>query len=51
MVFYDQQILAGLSKVPTPNCPGTMIVTGKSQAVFTGPNQGDVIMAASEYGI
>lgn len=50
MEYFDRQILAGLSKVPAPNCPGSLIVTGNSQAVFTSPNPGDNIMAACEYG-
>ncbi len=30
-----KEVLRGLDRVPTPNCPGTIIVTGKSQAILT----------------
>lgn len=50
MNYFDQQILAGLTKVPTPTHPGTLIVTGDAQPVFTGNNPGDTIMAACLYG-
>ena len=36
MLYYDQEILNGLNQVPTPNSPGSLIVTGDSQAVLTG---------------
>ena len=49
--FYDQEILNGLAKVPTPRYPGTLIVTGSiSQPVLTGKKSGEVIVAASKYG-
>ena len=50
MSYFDQQILAGLTKVPTPNSPGRLIVTGDAQSVFTGNNPGESIMAACQYG-
>lgn len=50
MTFYDRQILSGLEKVPTPNSPGTLVVTGNAQAVFSPYNPGDTTMAACEYG-
>lgn len=50
MAYYDQQILSGLSKVPTPNSPGSLIVTGNAQAVLTYPNPGNTVMAACELG-
>ena len=36
MLFYDQEILNGLDQVPTPSSPGSLIITGDSQAVLTG---------------
>lgn len=48
--FYYQTILEGLSKVPTPNNPGKLVVTGKSQAILTGSNSNDVLLAGYEYG-
>ncbi len=30
-----KEVLRGLDRVPSPNCPGTIIVTGKSQAILT----------------
>lgn len=50
MAYYDQQILSGLTKVPTPNSPGSLIVTGNAQAVLTYPNPGNTVMAACELG-
>ena len=48
--YFDQQILAGLKKIPTTGYPGTLIVTGDAQPVFTAPNSGDTFLAACEYG-
>lgn len=50
MAYFDRQILAGLNKVPTPNSPGTLIVTGDAQAVYATPRPGDIIMAAAQRG-
>ncbi|CAF1006076.1 unnamed protein product [Brachionus calyciflorus] len=49
MKYYYQEIFNGLKKVPTPNYPGNMIIAGESQAVLTGENPGDVIIAAHCY--
>ena len=35
-LYIDQEILRGITKVPTPTTPGSVVVTGTSQAVFTG---------------
>ena len=35
-LYYDREILNGLTKVPVPNVPGSMIVTSNAQAIFTG---------------
>jgi hypothetical protein len=35
-LYIDREILKGLKKIPTPTTPGSIVVTGKSQAVFTG---------------
>lgn len=48
--FYYETILTGLSKVPTPNNPGKLIVTGHSQAILTDNDSNNVIMAGCEYG-
>lgn len=48
MRFFDQEILEELEKIPTPNCPGSIVVTGESQAVLTGKNPGEVIIAAAQ---
>lgn len=50
MEYFDKQILNGLEKIPTPESPGSLIVTGDSQPVFTGNSAGDVFLAACEYG-
>jgi hypothetical protein len=34
-LFYYQEILQELDQVPTPKHPGTIIVTGKCQAILT----------------
>jgi hypothetical protein len=48
--FFDQQILEGLDKIPAPKHPGTLILTGDSQAIFTGKSPGELFLAACEYG-
>jgi hypothetical protein len=48
--YFDQEILHGLEKIPAPNHPGTLIVTGDSQPIFTGKTPGELFLAASEYG-
>ena len=50
MSYYDREILTGLSKIPTPESPGVLLVTGESQAVFTGENPGEVFLAACQVG-
>lgn len=48
MRYFDKEILDQLEKIPTPNFPGSIVVTGKSQAVLTGENPGEVIIAAAQ---
>lgn len=48
MRFFDREILKELEKIPTPNCPGSIVVTGESQAVLTGENPGEVVIAAAQ---
>ena len=50
MAFYDREILNGLDNIPTPESPGTLIVTGDAQSVFSAPNPGDTLMAACKRG-
>jgi hypothetical protein len=50
MSYYEREILHGLDEVPTPNYPGTLVVMGDAQAVFTVNSPGDTIMAATQYG-
>ncbi len=46
-----EQILSGLTKVPTHGSPGTMVILNdKAEAVFTGNSSGEVFLAAAEYG-
>lgn len=48
--YYYDEILNGLNEIPCSGAPGKMVVTGiMSQAVFTNQN-GDVFIAAAEYG-
>lgn len=49
MNYYDQEILSGLESVPTPNCPGSIIVIGDAQAVLSGKSPGETILAATKY--
>lgn len=51
MKSFSEQILKGLTRVPTYGSPGTMVLLNdKAQAVFTGNSSGEVFLAASEYG-
>lgn len=36
MAHMHEEILGGLSQIPVPPNPGRLIVTGHSQAIFTG---------------
>lgn len=42
--FYYKELLQGLDKVPTPNSPGTIIVTGSSQAILTSNFQTQLLL-------
>jgi hypothetical protein len=48
--YFDRQILDGLENIPIPDYPGSLIVTGKAQSVFTGKSPGDTILAAAKHG-
>lgn len=51
MKYFYEQILDGLTKVPTYGNPGTMIISNdKAQAVFTADTSGEVFLAAAQYG-
>lgn len=51
MSFYDREILDGLSRIPTPNHPGSLVIFGDAQSVFTGPKPGDTFIGATRYGL
>lgn len=42
--FYYKELLQGLDTVPTPNSPGTIIVTGSSQAILTSNLQTQLLL-------
>lgn len=50
MTFFDQEILTGLAKIPTPQYPGTLIVTADAQPIFSAQNGGNTILAGCAYG-
>ena len=51
MAYFDKDIFEGLETFPTPNVPGTLIVTADAQSIYSGPNAGDSILAGFKYGI
>jgi hypothetical protein len=48
--FFDRQILSGLEKIPATGSPGTLVVTGDAQPIFTGKLPSELFLAACEYG-
>ena len=50
MAFFDLEILQGLDKIPTPNSPGSLIVTADAQSIFSAHNAGNSILAGCVYG-
>ena len=50
MANFDDEILAGLEFIPTPNSPGTLIVTANAQSVYAANDAGNTILAACTYG-
>jgi hypothetical protein len=50
MVYFDKEVLEGLEEIPTPNSPGSLIVTANAQSIYSGPNAGESIFAGHKYG-
>ncbi len=44
----SDEILNGLSSIPSPMYPGRLICTGESQPVFTGQKSSEVFLAACQ---
>ncbi len=50
MADFDKEVLEGLKEIPTPNYPGSLIVTANAQSIYSGPNAGESIFAGHKYG-